>query len=80
MVKKMKRYFFIIICVAFLFCAAYWAGGRVATQKCDTRIAEIRANQQSINIQQMVNANEKTVNTGVCDIRRILRKQYTIAE
>lgn len=77
-VGRMKKYLF-IACVAIV-AFAYWAGGRVAAQKCATKIAEIRATQQSVNLENMVNVNEKVFNTGVRDIRRILRTEYTIAE
>lgn len=77
-VWRMKKYLF-IACVAIV-AFAYWAGGRVASQKCATQIAEIRAEQQSVNLENMVNVNEKVFNTGVRDIRRILRTKYTIAE
>ena len=76
----MKKYFVIAAMCAGVCVGAYWAGGRVASQKCATQIAEIRAEQQSINLENMVNVNEKVFNTGVRDIRRILRTEYTIAE
>ncbi len=76
----MKKYFVIAAMCAGVCTGAYWAGGRVASQKCATQIAEIRAEQQSVNLENMVNVNEKVFNTGVRDIRRILRTEYTIAE
>ena len=76
----MKKYFVIAAMGAGVCAGAYWAGGRVASQKCATQIAEIRAEQQSVNLENMVNVNEKVFNTGVRDIRRILRTEYTIAE
>ena len=76
----MKKYFVIAAMCAGACAGAYWAGGRVASQKCATQIAEIRAEQQSVNLENMVNVNEKVFNTGVRDIRRILRTEYTIAE
>lgn len=76
----MKKYLFIAAMCAGVCAGAYWAGGRVASQKCATQIAEIRAEQQSVNLENMVNVNEKVFNTGVRDIRRILRTEYTIAE
>lgn len=77
---RMKKYFAIAAMCAGVCAGAYWAGGRVASQKCATQIAEIRAEQQSVNLENMVNVNEKVFNTGVRDIRRILRTEYTIAE
>lgn len=76
----MKKYFVIAAMCAGVCAGAYWAGARVASQKCATQIAEIRAEQQSVNLENMVNVNEKVFNTGVRDIRRILRTEYTIAE
>lgn len=76
----MKIYIFLFFVFIVVVAGAYWAGGRVASQKCVTQIAEIRAEQQSVNLENMVNVNEKVFNTGVRDIRRILRTEYTIAE
>lgn len=76
----MKIYIFLFFVFIVVVAGAYWAGERVASQKCATQIAEIRAVQQSVNLENMVNVNEKVFNTGVCDIRRILRTEYTIAE
>lgn len=76
--ERMKKYLF-IACGA-LVAFAYWAGGRVASQKCAVQIAEIRASQQSINMENMVKLNEKVMGTGVRDIRRVLHQKYTIAE
>lgn len=76
----MKIYIFLFFVFIVVVAGAYWAGGRVASQKCATQIAEIRAEQQSLNLENMVNVNEKVFNTGVRDIRRILRTEYTIAE
>lgn len=76
----MKFYIFLFFVFIVVVAGAYWAGGRVASQKCATQIAEIRAEQQSVNLENMVNVNEKVFNTGVRDIRRILRTEYTIAE
>ena len=76
----MKIYIFLFFIFIVVVAGAYWAGGRVASQKCATQIAEIRAEQQSVNLENMVNVNEKVFNTGVRDIRRILRTEYTIAE
>ncbi len=76
----MKIYIFLFFVFIVVVAGAYWAGGRVASQKCATQIAEIRAEQQSVNLENMVNVNEKVFNTGVRDIRRILRTEYTIAE
>ena len=50
----MKKYLFIAAMCAGVCAGAYWAGGRVASQKCATQIAEIRAEQQSVNLENMV--------------------------
>lgn len=76
----MKIYIFLFFVFIVVVAGVYWAGGRVASQKCATQIAEIRAEQQSVNLENMVNVNEKVFNTGVRDIRRILHTEYTIAE
>lgn len=76
----MKIYIFLFFVFIVVVAGAYWAGGRVASQKCATQIAEIRAEQQSVNLENMVNVNEKVFNTGVRDIRRILHEKYTIAD
>ena len=59
---------------------AYWAGGRVATQKCDARIANMNARAITCAAKTMEKVNVETVNTSLYDIRRILRERYSIAE
>jgi len=72
--------FYLIGAVVALVAGAYFAGGRIAHEKCRAAAAntatEIAIN--STNITRI--ANEKTFNTGVRDIRNILRQQYTIAD
>ena len=77
---RMKKYLFLLLGFVAVILFAYWAGGQVARQKCNALINESSASQQRIIIEQMGSVNEKVVNTGVCDIRRILREKYTIAE
>ena len=74
----MRMYLFIGILV--FICFSYWAGNHVATQKCDTKIAELNSQNTNIIFENMEKVNEKTFNTGVRDIRRFLREQYSIAE
>ncbi len=74
----MKKYVFLIFLSVLLL--AYFAGGRVATQKCNARIADMNAYNQSIILKKVREVNEKTFAIGVYDIRRILREQYTIKE
>ena len=61
-------------------CATYFAGMRVATQKCNARIAAAAVGAQSQIFQIMGDTNAETVNTSTDDIRRVLRTEYTIAE
>lgn len=76
--RKYMRYVIAIFTVFIAF--SYWAGNRIATQKCDTRIAELNSQKNEAVFNSMEKINEKTFNTGVRDIRRILHEQYTIAE
>lgn len=76
----MKIYIFLFFICVGVAVGAYWAGGRAATQKCNARVAEITVKQNREIIQTMGAINEKTFNTGVRDIRRVLREKYTIAE
>ncbi len=69
--------FFVSVVIILL---AYFAGTRVASQKCKTRITELKlVGQLDIN-KTMDEINEKTFNTSVRDIRRILHEKYTIAD
>ena len=72
--------FYLIGAVVALVAGAYFAGGRVAHERCRAAAAntatEIAIN--SANITRI--ANEKTFNTGLRDIRRILHQKYTIAD
>ena len=54
----MKIYIFLFFVFIVVVAGAYWAGGRVASQKCATQIAEIRAEQQSVNLENMVNVQK----------------------
>lgn len=76
----MKKYFVIAAICAGVCVGAYWAGGRVATAQCDVKISEMRMAHQSMNTEILGAVHEKTVNTGVRDIRRILHEKYTIAD
>ena len=67
-----------------IFIGAYWAGGRIANEKCRAEFAT--QNLESFNkiqsqIQQTKDKiNAQTFNTAVDNIRRLLREQYTIHE
>lgn len=71
---------YLIIAFVIIISFVYFAGSRVATERCNTKIAEISASKQSDMVKKMDEINEKTFNTGVHDIRRVLREKYTIAE
>ena len=71
---------YLLIFVFGIVIGAYFAGTRVATQKCNARVAEVAVKQNQEIIKTMGAINEKTFNTGVRDIRRVLREKYTIAE
>lgn len=79
-ISDMKLYIFLFFICVVVVAGAYWAGGRVAAQKCNARAAEVAVKQNQEIIKTMGAINEKTFNTGVCDIRRVLREKYTIAE
>ena len=71
---------YLLIFVFGIVIGAYFAGTRVATQKCNARIATVTAGAQKQIFQTMGDVNAETFSTGVRDIRRILREKYSIAE
>ena len=73
-----KLYFFIGTILAVY--SAYLAGIHTGTHQCQTENANAHASKINDTIKTMGIINAKTVNTGVDDIRRILREKYTIAE
>ena len=73
-----KLYFFIGTILAVY--SAYLVGIHTGTHQCQTEAANVHASQINDTIKTMGIINAKTVNTGVDDIRRILREKYTIAE
>ena len=74
----MQKYLIIAVC-AMVF-GAYFFGARIAREKCAVRGANAQTNEIINNVNMVRVANEKTVHTGVRDIRDILRRKYTIAE
>lgn len=76
----MKIYIFLFFVFIVVVAGAYWAGERVAMQKCNTHVASVAVKQSQEIIKTMGVINEKTFNTGVRDIRRVLCEKYTIAE
>lgn len=77
---KIMQKIYILIGFIGIVIGAYWAGGRVATQKCDARIANMNARAITCAAKTMEKVNVETVNTSLYDIRRILRERYSIAE
>lgn len=76
----MKKYLFLFFVGMGIVLFAYWTGGQVAWQKCNAQIQESGVVHQRIITEQIGRVNEKTFNTGVRDIRRVLCEKYTIAE
>ncbi len=78
----MKPY--IIIAIVLAVGGAYWVGGRVATERARAEFAaqqNIAAAQiQTEIIDKKREINATVFNTGVADVRRMLRERYTIAE
>lgn len=74
----MKRY--LIVALAIIVVGAYFFGVRVADMRCVTTNARANSDEiiKVINIKR--NSDEKGFNTGVRDIRHIMRTKYTIAE
>ena len=73
------KIYLIAAMAAFIF-FAFYAGVRIGTLGCERGVARAITTQQKQIIQHQVKINEKTMHTGMRDIRRILREKYTIAE
>lgn len=74
----MKIYLIAAMAAFILF--AFATGARIGTLRCERNTARTTTTQQTQIIQHQVKINEKTMHTGMPDIRRILRERYTIAE
>ena len=74
----MQKYLIIAVCAMVL--CAYFFGARIAREKCVADGANAQTGEIINNVNMVRNANEKTLHTGVRDIRDILRQKYTIAE
>ena len=76
----MKTYLFIFMagCATIFF--SYVAGVRMGCEKCRADIAADAGVLQSKSIEIMGAVNAETFNTGLGDIRNVLREKYTIAE
>lgn len=75
----MKNYIIIAIVIA-LIAFTYWAGGRIAKEKCHANIAKNNQEFQIQSIKQKEKINAETYSSGVADLRNRLREKYTIAE
>lgn len=76
----MKLYLCLLMAVVIAIFFAYFAGGRVANERCRARInADVFARQSEI-IKLQGCVNVEVFNHSADDIRRILHKKYTIAE
>lgn len=76
----MKVYLFVfLVAVAAIF-FIYWAGMENGCAKCAAARSSTYIEQQAEIIKYVEDTNEKTFNTAVHDIRRVLREKYTIAE
>ena len=75
---NMKKY--LVMATVAIVAAAYFFGLRIGRMQCAVNAARAQSTEM-INISDMKrNADDKTFNTGVGDIRRVLRAKYTIAE
>lgn len=74
----MKIYSFAVTAAFFLF--AFGCGVRIGALRCARDAGQRAIIQQNKNIKNQVTVYEKTMHTGVRDIRRVLREKYTIAE
>jgi hypothetical protein len=79
MESKMAK-IYLIIAIFFMVLGAYFMGTRIAIMKCAANMA----NTQTADMVNFMKLNrisdEKVFNTGVHDIRDILRNKYTIAD
>ena len=74
------KYLYILGIGVTIVIAAYDMGGRVATQKCQARMAAHTAQTITKMIQVREEINAETLRHRTDDIRRVLRTQYTIAD
>lgn len=81
---NMKKYILGGVVLAGMFWFAYYAGGRVAFERCRADMV-IRTNESIVqriqnNQKKQRIVNEETNRSGVRDIRVFLREKYTIGE
>ena len=72
--------FYLGAAIIIMIIGAFWAGGRIAHEKCMRRTTQSETQQITNSINMQRNINEKVFDTGVRDIRDILRREYTIRE
>lgn len=73
------RVYIAMMFIAFVLCA-YWAGGRIAQQKCINEYVSLASERQNVNIKKLGDINAKVLTTDTADIRRILHEKYSISE
>lgn len=71
---------YILIAAVAAVCGAYLAGVHAGRMKCAVAAVRDAHNTQNEIIQTVGKINVETNRTGTDDIRRVLRRQYTIAE
>ena len=76
----MKLYLCLLMAVVIAIFFAYFAGWRVATERCRAQINAGTLVQQTELINLQGGLDVEVLNRDVGDIRRILHKKYTIAE
>ena len=76
----MKLYLCLLMAVVIAIFFAYFAGGRVANERCRAQINAGTLARQTELVNLQGGLDVEVLNRGVGDIRRILHKKYTIAE
>lgn len=74
------RYMYVLLFLIGLLPVAYVIGYRAGVEKATVRAAESGLHAQIHILKQTEKINAQIINTGVDDIRRILREKYTIIE
>ncbi len=74
------RYIYVLVFCGVVCAGAYWAGARNGAARCREQQSASAQQTQIRIIKQTEKINEDVMRTAVCDIRRVLREKYTIAE
>ncbi|MBO7509542.1 MAG: hypothetical protein J6T57_04690 [Alphaproteobacteria bacterium] len=74
----MKHY--LIVAAAVIVAGAYFFGLRIGRMRCVIDFGRTQSGEMTNIMDIKRNTDEKVFNTGVDDIRRVLRERYTIAE